>query len=146
MRKLSTLYTSSAPHPVENNKTELGGILPGEEEHVYTKTNDADPGIYELPSRVPQKHCFLPRIYLPLLIYTRISCFEGLNIKFPFNVFFFNVTSIRRPATVYIYELFLIEGPNITQSFDFRYAPPVSRLSLKPQKLWSILINPHSEQ
>ncbi len=47
----------SAPHAVENNNAELGGMSPGDEEHVYTKTHDAGPGIYELPRRVPRKRC-----------------------------------------------------------------------------------------
>ncbi len=50
------LFSSpSAPRPVENNNAELGGLSPVDEEHVYTKTHDAYPGIYELPRRVPAK-------------------------------------------------------------------------------------------
>ncbi len=52
------LFSSpSAPRQVENNNAELGGMPPVDEEHVYTKTTDADPGIYELPKRVPRKRC-----------------------------------------------------------------------------------------
>ncbi len=55
MKKNLLFSSPSAPHQVENNNVELGGMSPGDEEHVYSKTHDADPEIYELPRRVPRK-------------------------------------------------------------------------------------------
>ncbi len=55
MKKILLFSSPSAPHQVENSNAELGGMPPVDEEHVYTETTDVDPGIYELPRRVPAK-------------------------------------------------------------------------------------------